>query len=548
MTDKQHYNFDLPKGSDIIDFIQNNGFAPEEWDGLKSLYTLPRKRKIRKRLATVIRSHAVAVPAEWVDSDPWLNPDLSVLNAESHVPPKLPRHLFGDFWGALIGDKADACSAPEDYVALSLLVTTGGLIGNARRAMTPTGWKESPILWGVIVGKPGTSKTQALGSILDYILPIELRYKNEYEEELKEWEKIQRIQQNDKRDKKTSANDDETDTEDGASKPICKRITISDATVEIAAIRVAENPKGLICARDEIAGLIGGFGRYSGKGDAERSFWLECYNGRSHKVDRVTQRDHALIIPYLSIAILGGTQPDKLRDIFMSGDDDGLAARFLYVWPERTWLKFKKEHTKNNARALAAIERLAGLEMAAGDEGSVPVNILVSAKAGKKLYKWAKSIEKRHDHHTGLIAGHFAKYRGMALRMALVLEYLWWSCQPGESEPSKISLNAIKSAIKMLETYFEPMAIRSFADAAIPQEQRNAASLAKWIKKLKPEMVNARSLYKNENIDGLNDAAAVKDAIALLMEAGWIRSCSARKGDTAGRMRSDYEVNPRVYK
>jgi hypothetical protein len=42
----------------------------------------------------------------------------------------------------------------------------------------------------------------------------------------------------------------------------------------------------------------------------------------------------AVRVPFLSVGIVGGIQPDRLVSLLFTRDDDGMAARFLYAWPE----------------------------------------------------------------------------------------------------------------------------------------------------------------------------------------------------------------------
>jgi hypothetical protein len=56
------------------------------------------------------------------------------------------------------------------------------------------------------------------------------------------------------------------------------------------------------------------------------------YGGRSYVVDRMKNAE-PLRIRNLSIGVLGGLQPDKLSGL-IDGPDDGLAARFLWTWPD----------------------------------------------------------------------------------------------------------------------------------------------------------------------------------------------------------------------
>jgi hypothetical protein len=108
----------------------------------------------------------------------------------------------------------------------------------------------------------------------------------------------------------------------------------NDPTIEKVARLVLENPKGLMLLRDELSGWIGSLDRYGGAG-GDRAFYLESYGGRPYAVDRMKDPE-PIVVPSLSVVILGGMQPDRMVTLIFSGDDDGLAARFIYVWPERT--------------------------------------------------------------------------------------------------------------------------------------------------------------------------------------------------------------------
>ena len=108
---------------------------------------------------------------------------------------------------------------------------------------------------------------------------------------------------------------------------------IVDVTAEQVARTLGENPSGLVCFRDELAGLLGGFDKYGGSG-SDRAFWIEAYGGRPYRYDRVSLKGEVIDIPFCSVSLLGGLQPDRLNSMLLSGDDDGLAARPLYAWPD----------------------------------------------------------------------------------------------------------------------------------------------------------------------------------------------------------------------
>ena len=39
----------------------------------------------------------------------------------------------------------------------------------------------------------------------------------------------------------------------------------------------------------------------------------------------------------------------------------------------------------------------------------------------------------------------------------------------------------------------------------------------------------------------------LQEAMNFLAECGWVEAVGGREGDTGGRQRKDYEVNPKVY-
>lgn len=86
-----------------------------------------------------------------------------------------------------------------------------------------------------------------------------------------------------------------------------------------------------------------------------------------------------------------------------------------------------------------------------------------------------------------------------------------------------------------------------FGDAALPLSERNAAALARHILKAKAERINLRDVRRESGISTLKIAADVEAATEALVEAGWLRGVGERAGDTAGKPRKDYLVNPKVH-
>jgi hypothetical protein len=108
------------------------------------------------------------------------------------------------------------------------------------------------------------------------------------------------------------------------------QFVIEDATIESVVDVVRGNPRGVTLVRDELTGWLQNLGRYSAGTD--RPFWLERWPAGSATVNRKNRP--AVHIPRLGASIMGGIQPDRLGEI-CGDDDDGMASRFLFAWPER---------------------------------------------------------------------------------------------------------------------------------------------------------------------------------------------------------------------
>ena len=85
----------------------------------------------------------------------------------------------------------------------------------------------------------------------------------------------------------------------------------------------------------------------------------------------------------------------------------------------------------------------------------------------------------------------FGKARGAALRLSLVLEWLWCCAKADMSlPPDSISKKAFAPAATLVSEYYMPMAERVFSDAGATDVERDAATLTRWILKERPDEVH----------------------------------------------------------
>lgn len=147
----------------------------------------------------------------------------------------------------------------------------------------------------------------------------------------------------------------------------------------------------------------------------------------------------------------------------------------------------------------------------------------------------------------GLLKSFIGKLRGLTLRLALASELARWSWEGG-SEPKSISRSTLEAAADFVADYAIPMAERVYGDAALPPVERNAATLARHIKRHKLASINTRNLQRKDRLPGLAESADIDPAIEALVDAGWLRAEPRRSGATTGRPSRDYSVNPAVWR
>jgi hypothetical protein len=155
-------------------------------------------------------------------------------------------------------------------------------------------------------------------------------------------------------------------------------------------------------------------------------------------------------------------------------------------------------------------------------------------------------MEARLNQTGGLLRSAFGKARGAALRLSLVLEWLWCCAKTDMTlPPDSISEAAFAAAAALIESYFMPMAERVFGDAGASDVERNAATLARWIFKEQPNEVHVRTLLREVRLPWLRSAEQIKKTADLLVEADWLRA-PAKTVLGQPRSRIAYPVNPKL--
>jgi hypothetical protein len=446
----------------VLPTFKNNSQSPTDFNDLHIAEGLD---MVREQIVNIPKAigHSFITPT---NEQNWPEPDLSLIDTE-HAPPSFDFDALPPAWADWVKQQAEAVGAPVDYVVGALITNASALIGNARRVAASQDWIEPPHLWIAEIGAPSTGKTPAQKVFIDACKTLEREDKPAWEAKRGEYEKqtetAKAKQDKWKEDIKKAIKSGATspDRPNDAimpDTPVMPRIVIIDSTIEETTNIMSGNPKGLFLVRDELSGWIGSFDRYGGEG-SDHAFFLECWNGGSHTVDRVKKSGQPVEVAHASLAILGGIQPDKLRETF-SGADDGFAARFLYIWPTPAPfipLDTLKSHdgTDRTYFLLTAFRRLHNLKMEQWPDGSSKPRIipLQSTRLFDEIRR--EAMDKARSMH-GLAAGWYGKTPGRALRYALTIELLAWAASGQAEEPTMVSDNSIACAGAFLD-YAEQM-------------------------------------------------------------------------------------------
>lgn len=479
-------------------------------------------------------------------------PDASVLSAGRRPAVEMPGKIFGPAWG-MVCDFANGAGCPPDYAAIAFLSACASLIGGKRRVMPYSGvsqWSEPSILWVAAVGDPSANKSPGLDAITAPLRKMEKAIAESHKDTLREWngvvERARAVKDDWQGQVKLAVKDGlqtpamPTDAI-APDEPARRRLIVQDGTPEAIASILSANDVGTLHFRDELAGWLSSFDRYSPGG---REFWLEAYGGRPFVIDR--KGSGSVTVNFNGVSVLGGVQPEKLADTLLSSVDDGLVARFLWAWPQA--IPFRRPSSSGNEADLQALyERLDRLQWGQDDFGTdVAIKLHLTSDAADVFDHWGAENDEGLEDAGALYKSFCGKLRGMVLRIALVSEHIKWAWQGGQ-EPRLVTADTVGAVCDFIEQYAKPMALRVFGDAALPPVERNAATLARYIIRHKLETFNARSLRRKAGYTGPKQPKAQEDALDLLSECNWIMPAPHRAGDNGGRLSADYIVNPVVH-
>lgn len=485
----------------------------------------------------------------WVNPTKKIEPHKTELEEETtniSLPKKLPgqlkpvdkldpNHLPSSIRDGVV-DTAERLSCPLDYVAASVIVGAGSILGNSVGILPKefdSTWVVHAGFWGGIVGLPGSMKTPSLNAALKPIYHLEEQSGIQYSQDLIQYKKD-----------KTKFDNDLASFQSGKStifpsepiEPVKKRYIVNDTTYQALGEIISKNPEGILALSDELSGLLQSLDT-SGQ-EAARGFYLSGWGGNSnYTFDRIS-RGSITLTRYL-LSLFGGFQPDRIKAYVrfaQSGNskNDGLLQRFqLLVWPDLE-ARFELVDRVENKAALQKMHQ-AIIALRSNSLPKTPILLHFDRDAQRLFNQWYIQNEKllRSEKLTSSEHSHFSKYRSLIPGLALLFHML-------DGHQGDVCLGCLTSALNFA-IYLKSHATRIYASVYGHDFAPARALARKLLAKSLEDGFTARTIY----LKGWSNLSKDEtySALDVLVEHGWLKELVT---DSIGRRTTRYYIHPDI--
>jgi hypothetical protein len=401
------------------------------------------------------------------------------------------------------------------YLALPVLVVVASAIGNTRTILLKRGWVEPSVLWAAIVGDSGTLKSPAYRMAVAHLFRVQRRLTLENKARLGEFRQQQQMY----KAAKGKAQEEGATPPSPPDEPVRRRVLCSDITIEKQAEILEDNPRGILVARDELAGWLGSFTRYKGKqGGTDLPNWLEMHRAGTVLIDRKTGDRPTTYIERAAVSIIGGIQPGVLaRALTPEFLDAGGAARLLMAMPP----KLQKRWTE--AEVAAEVEKayqdlldlLLALDFDTAKGEMAPHELALSPEGKAAWIKFYYAWGQEQAAVQGELAAAYAKLEGYAARFAL-LHHVVSRVARGADDLVAVGKESVEAGATLCR-WFAGEFRRIYATLSESYEERDTRRLVEFIQ-TKGGRISVRGLMR-ANCRRYPDAQAVESALAYLVEA-----------------------------
>ena len=437
----------------------------------------------------------------------WPEIDASLFDDGRGAAPAFPLELLPLPWRGWVADTAAGAGAPSAYVAQALLAAVAGLSGAGAVVRLAPAWTEPLVLWQALVGRPSSGKSPALAPVRALLATLQ----------------------------------EELGRGDAAgTKPF---FLLADGAAEPLAEALNAAPRGVMLWRDEPSGRLAFLDDAIAK---DRSCWLEAWQASPVVLQGAR---HASRHERCPMSVLISIRPDRLmaslgKDDPRKGnprqDEDGLAARLLYGWPDPP--AFRPIAERRAARDDQALDLLRSIGRVARSPAD-PLVLALDAAAAKAFDAFLAGLHGLLQRAEGLEADWLGKGSGTVARLAGVLALLAWAGSGVGGAPGKIGLESMAAAVRLWSDYLRPHACLVFDRVGPTDTERHARRVVRWLKAHRPADVS-REDVRRRALGRTLDAARTERVLDRLCAAGALRSKLLVFSLQGGRPARRWEVNP----
>jgi hypothetical protein len=428
----------------------------------------------------------------------WSELDLSILEEKRGPVPPFPLDVLPQPWRDWVSDMASSAGAPADYIVQSLLAALAGICGAGVSVRVTPAWSEPMVLWQAVVGEPSTGKSAALAPMRRLLGAVE---------------EERRALDGERREIHA-----EQAKKSGVSEAFVPSQIVA-AQLDLADIGriVSGNPRGVIVWRDVPSTWIG-----DASDDAEeRAGWQQAWSTAP------------------AVSILATLQPDRVAETLRE-DDDGIANRFLYVWPgPQPYRGLRALKIARDDEALNMLRRLSRLARTPAD----PLVLPFDERGIEAFDGFLAGLHAERCKAEGLEAAWLGKGPAIIARLAGALELLAWSSSGGAGLPGHIGREQVEAASRLWADYFRAHA-RAVFDRAVPSDfQRQVRRVARWLTECGADVVSREDIRRKALGQTVN-ANETDNVLYRLDFLGFVCSDRARDRAGPGRPANRWRINP----
>jgi Protein of unknown function (DUF3987)/Primase C terminal 2 (PriCT-2) len=414
--------------------------------------------------------------------DPWDDPP----------PPKFPSGVLTAAMEDTLFALARRSGTCPGMMSMAHLAAASGAASKASRFQpyrNDDTWSVPPIIWLLMIALSGQRKTAAQDLAFAPLRGLDAVTWLRFHARLRDWQDLPpKVRRN-------------TNPPDEPSPIIAEDITVEKLQLFLAGI-----DRGMLCLKDEIAGLLE-FGRYTdGRGSAERGFLLQAYDGRYYTPSRIGRL--ALPISVNAVTIYGNIQPERLKD-FQGLDKDGFIQRMGIVRAGRAEASHPDVVVNGHS---AIVDMLTALARA-------PSARFTTTSDGEAMIRQTEAAASRfallREFDDGFV-GWCHKMHGTHARYALVLHLLDGTGQ------TIIPTETVERAGVLVHEYLLPQA-RDFFGLLPGAAIQRTRDIAGWILTSAPDRIVASDIKAGVRSCRALSSREMNDALDPLVTGGWLR-------------------------